>query len=208
MRDEPRADGAYSDGGATSDTSVAPGSDAEPASRVVTDWPGTLGDAPRTLAAWIRVPRQRDYQRYQTIAGWGDPTIGQAGKCELLLIRPRPGAPTLVRLSFDQFLFTGTTDLGDGRWHHVAAVYEGGFGEVRERVRLYVDGMPEALHPALTEVGDLPREPKTREGGFPLVVGDLPVGQDRRTFQGLIDEVAVFEAPLDAARIRGMAGQD
>lgn len=179
----------------------------EKGSRVSTDWQGTLGDAPRTLAMWLRLPTQTSPQMYQTLAGWGDPTIGYAGKCELLVFQPSPDGPSLPRLSFDQFLFTGTTDLADGRWHHVAAVYEGGLGsgEVRDRVRLYVDGRPEPLHPKMTHVTTLPKEPQTREGGFPLVIGDLPVLENVRTFQGSIDELVVFEAALDESRIRELA---
>lgn len=179
----------------------------KPGSRITTDWKGTLGDAPRTMAAWIRLPQGKPHRRYQTLAGWGDPTIGFAGKCELLVIRPGRRSGSFARLSFDQFLFTGTTDLADGRWHHVAAVYDGGrgSGEVKDRVRLYVDGVKEPLHPRLTEVTSLPKEPQTREGGFPLVIGDLPVRDEVRTFQGEIDEVVIFEAALDEDRIRQLA---
>lgn len=179
----------------------------ENGSRVSTDWQGTLGDAPRTLAMWLRLPADTSPRMYQTLAGWGDPTIGYAGKCELLVLQPNPDGPRLLRLSFDQFLFTGTTDLADGRWHHVAAVYEGGLGsgEVRDRVRLYVDGRPEPLHPKMTHVATLPKEPQTREGGFPLVIGDLPVLENVRTFQGSIDELVIFEAALNESRIRELA---
>ncbi len=180
--------------------------------RVMTNWEGILGDRPRTICAWIRCAPDHPWQQYQSIAGWGVPTIGFAGKSELLVIRDKPGAPARLRLSFDQFLFTGTTDLADGRWHHVAGVFEGqggsagGSGEA-DMVRLYVDGFREAFHPTLTSTTTSPRMPSTRAGGAPLMIGYVPAHPRSiaKAFQGAIDEVMVFDAALSEARIREIA---
>ncbi len=180
------------------------------ATPVETDWPGVGGSAPRTIAAWIRQEPGLPHRPYQTIAGWGDPTIGLAAKCELLLYRARPRSPTVLRLSFDQFLFSGTTDLADGRWHHVAAVCRpdpaGGDAPL---VDLYVDGRREFIDPATSSIAPpMLRGPHTRisEGNaMPLVIGHTDRPARNRGFRGMIDELYVFEAALGPERIRQLA---
>ncbi|MEM9481095.1 MAG: LamG-like jellyroll fold domain-containing protein [Verrucomicrobiota bacterium] len=177
-----------------------------PGSRLTTNWDGVLGDAPRTIAAWVRIPETSRFQTFRSIVGWGDPTIGFAGKTELLCFQEKAGAPVAMRLSFDQFLFTGETDLADGKWHHLVAVYDPRYHVMEQRVTFYVDGRLEKLNPSLTSTVRFPATPDTRAGMYPLVVGELPNIRSPRNFDGVIDEVWVFEAALDEARVRELAG--
>ncbi|MEO5917423.1 MAG: LamG domain-containing protein [Luteolibacter sp.] len=169
---------------------------------LVTDWKGTLGSRARTICAWIRTQPEAPPRRYQSIVGWGDPTIGFAGKCELLLFQPDPGEPTFLRLSFDQFLYTGSTDLADGKWHHVAAVYPGAdAGGANPQVAFYVDGVRELVESLHQKGGSIYHVPKTR-AALPLMIGYVPQKDVERGFRGEIDEIYVFEAPLQEERIR------
>lgn len=177
---------------------------------VTSNWRGVGGAVPRTICAWIRQQPGLPPRRFQTIVGWGDPTIGLAAKCEILLYQPLTGNSTVLRLSFDQYLYSGTTDLADGRWHHVAAVcLTDPTGKMPPTVELYVDGRRETIDPRESTTNPwIGRRPDTRvgeKGSMPLVVGytDRP-GPDRG-FRGEIDEVYVFEGALPEQRIIQLA---
>jgi hypothetical protein len=80
----------------------------------------------------------------------------------------------------------------DGRWHHVACVWDGGTATV-----LY-DGTPGTSKP-FEDFGAL--APSER----PLVVGPPPAGKNRRpvAFDGFITDVAVWSAARDAGAVAG-----
>ena len=180
------------------------------ATPVTTNWKGVGGAVPRTVCAWIRQEPGLPPRRYQTIVSWGDPTIGLAAKCEMLLYQPETAVTTVMRLSFDQYLFTGSTNLADGRWHHLAAVCRTDPSLRRSpEVELYVDGKRELLNPRESVLDPQIRQrPDTRvgvKGAMPLVVGYTDRPDQGRGFRGEIDEVYVFEATLPEERIRDLA---
>ena len=182
------------------------------ATPLTTDWPGVEGRAPRTICAWIRTEGDLPFRQYQTVAAWGDPTIGLAGKCELLLFQARKSTSVVPRLSFDQYIFSGTTNVADGQWHHLAATcfIDPGNGETPV-VRMYVDGREEPLDPSISNTRPRRiRGPVTRtrvDSAMPLVIGYTDRPDVERGFRGEIDEVKVFEAAVPAGRIREMAAE-
>jgi ferric-dicitrate binding protein FerR (iron transport regulator) len=176
------------------------------ATPVTSNWKGVGGTVPRTICAWIRQEPGLSARRYQTIVSWGDPTIGLAAKCEMLLYQADPGDSTVLRLSFDQYLFTGSTELADGRWHHLAAVCRTDpMGKNSPVVELYVDGLREPIDPKKSTTDPkIKQRPDTRigrKGSMPLVVGYTDRPEAGRGFRGAIDEVYVFEATLPEERI-------
>jgi hypothetical protein len=177
---------------------------------VTTNWKGVGGAVPRTICAWVRQDPGLPPRRFQTIVSWGDPTIGLAAKCEMLLYQPLSGNRSVLRLSFDQYLFTGTTELADGRWHHLAAVCRTDpTCKNSPEVELYVDGQREAIDPKESITNPkIPLRPSTRIGqknSTPLVVGHTDRPDPGRGFRGAIDEVYVFEACLPQQRIIELA---
>ena len=83
----------------------------------------------------------------------------------------------------------GASDVRDGKWHHVAIVFDGGTGEHS----LYVDGKLEA-----TETGS--------GAVYPATDAEFNIGVryslDQGYFEGEIDEVRLFAAAKTAAQIR------
>lgn len=79
----------------------------------------------------------------------------------------------------------GTTDLDDGRWHHVTGVYDGQF------VRIYVDGIEESSR----KVG--PVELNTNAES--VMLGSS--GGKSEFFTGQIDEAALYTRALSAVEI-------
>jgi len=56
------------------------------------------------------------------------------------------GVKGALRTEFGRGRVIGSTDLRDGRWHHIAAVFQGGnTADNTRRVLLYVDGRLEAV---------------------------------------------------------------
>ncbi len=88
---------------------------------------------------------------------------------------------------------TGGTDVADGRWHHIAGVYDG------RTICLYVDGK---LDQALDTKG------RRDDSQCPIVIGakiTTPDGPARVFARGMIDEVKVFDEALDYAAIKSLA---
>lgn len=162
-----------------------------PADRVRIDVPGLY--ASLTLTAWVR-PDSLDHPFNSLLLsdGWFRPgavhwQLTRYGQVELSVWR-HPGAnPNSGKFQvFDPY------DLG--RWMHLAVVYDG----PARRVTHYRNGEP---------IGSSPLE-----GVVPLGIGPAEIGNWNtltwvdgtpiRSFNGRIDELAVFSAPLDAAELR------
>ncbi len=88
----------------------------------------------------------------------------------------------------------GSTDIADGQWHHVAVTYDGSSSAAG--VQIYLDGVLEGMnvtHDNLTETiqNDLPLQISGREGS-------------NTVFNGLIEEVAIFDRVLSLTEIQAI----
>jgi hypothetical protein len=98
-----------------------------------------------------------------------------------------------IHFSVNHFYSTdginGSTDLTLNQWHHVAAVYDG------KTLRLYVDGKLDATQPWT--------------GGIAKNDSDVVIGENAeqtgRFFDGLIDDVRVYDYALSEGEIKGLA---
>lgn len=161
-------------------------------------YPGVGGSQARTIACWICIP-PGDANAPVTlngIVGWG--VNRSSGKWQLgwnpNKLQGTTGAP---RVEFGEGYAVGTTDLRDGRWHHLAVVYLGGpKANVATHVRIYVDGKLEPLTGRRQQRIDTDT---TSANAQPLTIGrHLGQSQGRGPFffEGDLDEVHVFEGPL------------
>lgn len=82
----------------------------------------------------------------------------------------------------------------DGAWHHAAATFDG------ENLRLYVDGQPQKQV--------IPRRAEIAANADDLIIGmndSNPSPQERgQSFDGLIDEVMIFNRALSADEIKAI----
>ena len=110
-----------------------------------TDWQGFGGNAPRSLAYWVRLTPGVRY--LDPVAGWGSRAcMGAFFTCVAIpdAVRATGGVGAVVTLSFEEVWFEGNTRIDDGQWHHIAAVYTGGNrADGAPDVLLYVDGAKE-----------------------------------------------------------------
>lgn len=96
---------------------------------------------------------------------------------------------------------TGTDDLRDGRWHHIASVWMGGKdADVATHLRLYLDGVLQPLSQSHSNrVATVTAGKKAR----PVTLG-LNVNRPRAegSFRGDLDEVYVFDRTLLPGEIK------
>ncbi len=91
----------------------------------------------------------------------------------------------------------GSTLVGDGEWHHVAVVVENDGSPNINEVRLYVDGLlDDPSFNASDRMIDTLAGPDVTIGQF---AGGLLF------FEGTIDEVRIYDRPLIAEEIAGLA---
>lgn len=162
------------------------------------DYPGVGGSHPRTVSCWVRIAPDTSagFNSPNSIVSWGvnrNSAKWQIG-WNMTASQGEIGAP---RVELGNGHVIGSTDLRDGRWHHLAVVYLGGSrADVSTHVRIYLDGRLEPLSGRLRQkVRTDTRSDESR----PLAVG-RSLGQLKNReplgFEGDLDELHVFEGAL------------
>jgi hypothetical protein len=91
----------------------------------------------------------------------------------------------------DNRFFTGPSVVANGRWTHVAVVYDGA------TTRAFVNGQPAAASAEAARTLTPFRSP--------LWIGCLPLGAPAQGFSGLLDEVAIWHRALSAGDVTALA---
>jgi len=141
-------------------------------------YPGVLGKHDRTTAAWIQTITTGD------IMAWGLQTNTQKWNFR---VQEENGNPGSIRVECQGGRICGWTDLRDGEWHHVAAALQSAGAPTVLDIRLYVDGVQEAISDSqLVDVN-------TVSTGRSVRIGD---GHQNRPVLGLIDDVRIYDKAL------------
>lgn len=82
----------------------------------------------------------------------------------------------------------GQYDMGDGKWHHLAALWDGG------RCVLYIDGNLQYYMPQ-------PHGTKLIKNGMQLQIGANEGAPSSQHFNGLIDDVRIYDVGLSHAEV-------
>lgn len=158
---------------------------------------GFGSDEPLSVALWVRVPPRPEHANANTILSLigAESALDAVDGAETvpalwqLSWNPDPGEGTVGALRIEsrgRAFVVGSTDLRDGRWHHIAFRYAGGAeADMVTHSQLYVDGQLENVSGY--------REGEASGG----VIRRLHLGGagNDEAFEGVIDEVHVF---LDA----------
>ncbi|MCA9683997.1 MAG: LamG domain-containing protein, partial [Myxococcales bacterium] len=143
-----------------------------------------------SIEAWVRVERKDandDSDQTlvaQTLSDVDDETV-------FAMVVRGHGSAEVGRLAFGgtaRGTVTGATVIDDGRWHHVAGVFDAG----DRSLSLYVDGEPE-----LTSFGALEAYPAP---STPLRIGAL-MANDLRSLAGDVDELRLWSRARTSAEI-------
>ncbi len=151
----------------------------------VSGYEGILGSHPRSTCAWINVGKTS-----ASIITWGP-----AGSGTKWIMRTHNG-PAALRVECGQSYIYGTTDLVDGEWHHVAGVLEDDGSPDVEEIKLYVDGV-------VDETGAANPRPVNTASGVELRIA-YDLNNTGRTYQGLMDDVRIYDRALSAEEIRAI----
>ncbi len=175
------------------------------------EFAGIGGTQPRTVAFWVKVPKDFDLMQSDAIINWG--TDARYGGVWRLSVNNAPETNNLwggpigrLRVGVHGGYVVGTTDLRDDRWHHCAVVMYGGKRpNMGSHVLIFIDGQ---LEPAArkkvfeisTDIQDatahniwIGRNLSYRMAGQEVAGGPF--------FRGCVDEVFVFNAALTQEQI-------
>ncbi|MBL7153624.1 MAG: hypothetical protein ISS79_07895 [Phycisphaerae bacterium] len=137
----------------------------------------------RTVAAWVKT----DLDTFGDIVAWGTEATGRRWS---LVTGPMGGSFGIYVMGGFAF---GQTKVCDGDWHHIAATLQNDDSTDVDDVTLYADGKLETapLHSgqAVNTAADLY-----------VTVGTFDDGTERY-FEGLIDQVAIFDFALSDEQI-------
>lgn len=174
---------------------------------VETTWPGISGSAPRTVSLWCRLPRGTRFQTAPPLVWWGDPALGWNRKFKVAVIT-RADGNTVMRTSFGDTQVDGTTGLADGKWHHLAVVYQSNDADGVPRLRFYVDGREEPIHPP-SQTGAVIETAVSGHQTGTMGIGRYELSAQGRNpyLVGTIDELKIFAGALGGDEIRSLAGQ-
>lgn len=165
---------------------------------------GVSGNQPRAVALWVCIPPDASYQYPNGIVAWG--THQQSRKWQVCWNNGDQGTVGAARVEFGDGYVIGTTDLRDGLWHHIAAVYLGGTdSDVGSHVKIYVDGRLETLSGRRSQFirtdTDSPQAIAVTLGRW---LGIWP-GKAPFYFRGSVDEVHIFEDALTPDQVADLA---
>ncbi len=158
-----------------------------------TKYRGIGGNNPRTISLWARLPFKQPNQRGTCFIYWGNNHIDGRKWQITTNQRSGEGAKGALRLELRQGHVTGSTDLYDGRWHHIAVVFIGGYtSDVATHVMMYVDGVLEPITSYRHKVVDTDIDSSQSD---PMSLG-MYHGESTSAHHGDIDELWIFQQAL------------
>jgi len=146
----------------------------------ITGYKGVTGTRPRTVAAWIKTTIDRG-----EIISWGADDYGKMWTFGF--IRGRIGVTPK-----GGYLYINDA-VHDNQWHHLAAVVQKAeLPNLYDNVKLYKDGALAEIH----DIGLLDLWPIDTGSEFDVRIG--------RRFNGLIDDIRVYDRALSEDQIKAM----
>jgi hypothetical protein len=173
-------------------------------------FPGIAGGGARTVACWVKVPRDFTPRDGFALVSWGHFSSAGRGAVWQLSLNPLVAEGPLgrIRVGTHGGLLVGTSDLRDDAWHHVAVVMYGGEGGARPdigtHVLVYLDGELEPISRRTLHAIDT----RIAGAGHGVWLGrNVTYTDESRThpaafLRGAIDEVVIVAGALDREAIR------
>lgn len=163
---------------------------------------GISGQAPRTVSLWARVPADLPITQSYAMIGWGK--VEGDGSAWQISVNPvkNEGPVGALRVGTGRAAVVGSTDLRDGRWHHLTAVMYGGSPTTATHVLLYVDGVLETTTRKSVRAIDTELPPDSHGVWLGRNLSRWsPDPPGAAFFRGDLDEVHIFDAALGQSMI-------
>ncbi len=178
---------------------------------LMTNWKGILGDAPRTVAFWMKMPETRS-REVTTLVAWGAQNDHALNNKFTVHLDHSLECYPMLNISFGGFwYYSPGTVLDDNRWHHLVVVYEGKLDDKGLPItRLYLDGIDTQLERCDREPFTLTNRDPIRvatKDQTPLTLGaNLSADRDRLIrdnyfLEGKMDELFIIEGALSEDEI-------
>lgn len=170
-----------------------------------TNYRGIEGKQPRTVAFWVKVPRDFDPKEGFAMVSWGRFPDEIPGSVWQISINPiaEDGPVGRLRVGVLGGKAIGTTDLRSGEWHHIAVVlYPAANPDFGQHVLLFIDGAVETV--SRRTLGRIDTEVASADHGVWLGRDITSRPGAERHFRGGIDEVHIFDAALSESEIRAL----
>ena len=166
------------------------------------DFPGIAGSGARTVSFWVRIaPGTPNNQAYSMVA-WGTPGSQTGEKWQIAWNKggDNKGKKGAIRTEFGGGFVVGSTNLRDGRWHHITVVFLGGeSANVATHIRHYVDGRLETVTASKRQRINTRLTSNTAR---PTYIGRrLEDDSSESSFKGALDEIYIFPAALTPKQI-------
>lgn len=170
-----------------------------------TSYRGIAGKQPRTVAFWVKVPRDFKAKEGFSMVSWGKFDQVNPGSVWQISVNPLIDGGPLGRLRLGVFgaSVVGNKDLRDDLWHHIAVVlYPAARSETRQHVLFYIDGSVDPVSNRM--LNKIETEVASADHGVWLGRDITSTVDAGRYFRGSIDEVHIFEAALSESEIRAL----
>lgn len=166
---------------------------------------GIGGNAPRTVAFWVKVPSDFNTKQGFAMVSWGEWTPENRGGVWQVSVNPleEDGPLGRLRVGVHGGMAIGSTDLRDDQWHHVAVVlYPAANPDFGKHVLLFLNGEVEPVSRRALGVIDT----STQDASHGVWLGRNITASANTGhggfFRGALDEVYIFDAALSQREIR------
>ena len=158
-------------------------------------YPGIVGKGSRTCMAWVKTSGTTSSP--YAVMSWGKDCASDSK----FVFGLHPSGRVCVYTCFSGIV--GTTYVNDGNWHHIAAVLDSDGSPTLGEVKLYVDGILQAV--TFSEVPGFPCSGGYRVGDF--LVGALDYEDIGSTglgawYQGQMADLRLYSRALSESEIR------
>jgi hypothetical protein len=154
----------------------------------IPDCNGVTGIQSRTCCAWIKTTKANE-----EILSWGQNIASQKWVFRI-------NSDGAIRAEVNGGYIIGGTDLRDDTWHHVVAVFETNETPDVTDIKLYVDGVQETISAELSQTIDTAIDGRVR-------IGKSPWSSSAYYFEGLIDDVRIYDHALSPGEVAGLVGR-
>ena len=171
--------------------------------------PGLSGSAPRTIAFWVKAPENAQLSNAYSMVAWraDSAKLGSRPVHISWNRNPAEGPLGAVRTDFSGGHAMGTSPLRDGRWHHVAVVFQpGDEPEANVQVKQYIDGRLESNTITPGEKRSIAAKIKVDDSSDStdrLFLGCRlgANGPRKERFRGQVDELVIASRSLEPGEI-------
>ena len=170
-----------------------------------TNWSGFSGDRPRTVAFWIKLPKEGQAHDFAGIVGWGDNSAVDS-KWVVTVYQKLPSQNGRISLNWGQSSIKTDYIVSTETWHHVI---------VSDTGKVAADGVPQAwvyidgvnVKTSIGgEIRDVVDTVTYTNNAIPLTIGstirDPKVAHRRRYLHADLDELSIFEGAMSSEQAR------